>query len=282
MGKPNVFLGFKKLSDSILLYQPSVQQAARAKYSPGPSLIVLCTWVAAQPKPITRYTDNYQRCFPNASILIVQTSLYHMVFTTDKGHQNRLKIVTDIICNQNGTVYLHGFSNGGAVTVSQLLWALPSSYRRNTFSALVLDSCPGRGTYGRTAKAMVVSLPKNAVARLLGAVPVHVVLVVLYILDKLGFGNVISRARQRLNDETLFELKMPRLYIYSKADEMVLWNDVHDHAEEARRKGYERLSELVFDHSGHCAHIRENEDKYWKAVQECHGPRLSPSLRLKL
>jgi hypothetical protein len=280
MENPNIFLDFKKLSDSILLYQPSVEQTARAKYSPDPSLIVLCTWVAAQPKPITRYINKYRRYFPNASILIIQTTLYHMVFLTDNGHQNRLKIVIDIICNQNGTVHLHGFSNGGAVTVSQLLFALPSSYRQNTFSALVLDSCPGRGTYGRTAKAMIVSLPKNPIARLLGAVPVHAVLVVLYVLDKLGFGNVISRSRWRLNEEALFELKVPRLYIYSRADEMVCWSDVHDHADEARRKGYERLTELVFDGSGHCAHIREDEDKYWKAVKECY--RLSPSLRLKL
>lgn len=280
MGKPSAFLGFKKLSDSILFYQPSVEQAARAKYSHSPSLIVLCTWVSAQPKPIARYTDNYRRYFPDASILIVETSLYHMVFLTDKGHQNRLKIVTDIICNQNGTVHLHGFSNGGAVTVSQLLFALPSSHRQNIFSALVLDSCPGRGTYGRTAKAMIFSLPKIPVVRLLGAVAVHTVLVILYVLDKLGFGNVISRARWRLNDESLFELKMPRLYIYSKVDEMVCSSDVHDHADEARKKGYERLNELVFDRSGHCAHIREDEDKYWKAVKECH--RLSPNLRHKL
>jgi len=284
MGNLNIFPIFKKLSDSIFFYQPSTEQITPTKYSSSPSLIILCTWVAAQPKHISRYIDHYQRCFPNASILIIQTSLYQMTFLTDKGHQNRIKIVTDIICNQNGTVHLHGFSNGGAVTISQLLCALPSSNRQNTFSALVLDSCPGRGTYERTAKGMIVTLPKNPVVRLLGTALVHMVLVVFFVLDKLGFGNAVSTVRQRLNDKTLFELRMPRVYIYSKADEMVHWDDVHDHADDARRKGYERLVEVVFDRSGHCAHIREDEDKYWKAVDECYGlgHGLWHGLRLKL
>jgi hypothetical protein len=131
---------------------------------------------------------------------------------------------------------------------------------------------------------MVIALPKNPFVRLLGAALVHVVLAALFVVDKLGFGNAVSYARERLNDEALFELKMPRLYIYSKVDEMVRWSDVYDHAEDARRKGYKRVSEVVFDHSGHCAHLREDEDKYWKAVEDCYGldPELSPGSRLKL
>ena len=118
---------------------------------------------------------------------------------------------------------------------------------------------------------MILSLPKNFVVRLLGVVFVHAVLVVLFVIDKLGFGNAVSYARERLNDEVLLELKIPRLYIYSKVDKMVNWKDVQDHAEDARRKGYKRVSERVFDHSGHCAHLKEDENKYWKAVEDCYG-----------
>ena len=55
-------------------------------------------------------------------------------------------------------------------------------------------------------------------------------------------------------------------YFYSKADRMCLWWDVRDHAEEARRKGWE-VREFLFEGSGHCAHLSNDEERYTEAVK---------------
>ncbi len=55
-------------------------------------------------------------------------------------------------------------------------------------------------------------------------------------------------------------------YFYSKADRMCLWSDVRDHAEEAKRKGWE-VKEFLFEGSGHCAHLSNDEERYAMAVK---------------
>jgi hypothetical protein len=262
MDTPNHLPDFKKLSDSILYYRP---QFSPTESATPPSLIILCTWVGAQPKHISRYTETYKQQYQNASILVIHAPLPYMVLTSDRLQQSRLKIAIDIICNDDNGFLLHAFSNGGAVTATQLLNALPLAHRQS-LSALVLDSCPGQATYQRTAKAILISLPKIPFIRFTGAIVIYIFLLIMLGVTKMGVENAISKARRRLNDETLLGSGIPRLYIYSKEDEMVWYSDVHDHAEEAKAKGYKSVSELMFEDSSHCAHVRAHEEKYWSEV----------------
>ena len=55
-------------------------------------------------------------------------------------------------------------------------------------------------------------------------------------------------------------------YFYSKEDRMCLWSDIKEHADEARRLGWD-VREMVFDGSGHCAHYSKDEERYASAVR---------------
>ena len=59
-------------------------------------------------------------------------------------------------------------------------------------------------------------------------------------------------------------------YFYSKADRMCLWTDIRDHANDARRLGWD-VREVVFEGSGHCAHFPMDESKYADAVRSIWG-----------
>jgi hypothetical protein len=81
------------------------------------------------------------------------------------------------------------------------------------------------------------------------------------------FESVLTRSRRCLNDPEMFGLDVPRLYVFSKADELVPYGDVQVHAEDARKKGYAEVRQVLFEDSAHCAHAMAHKDEYWGAVE---------------
>lgn len=68
--------------------------------------------------------------------------------------------------------------------------------------------------------------------------------------------------------EEIWDAKVSRLYMYSKADEVVSWEDVRDHAKEAREvKGFESVREEVFEKAPHVGLPREDFGRYWGVVE---------------
>jgi hypothetical protein len=62
-------------------------------------------------------------------------------------------------------------------------------------------------------------------------------------------------------------LHTPRLYLFSRADKFIPWQDVTHHAETAKERGMHVHCEL-FEESEHVAHLRVEPERYWSSVQE--------------
>ncbi|KAF2195934.1 hypothetical protein K469DRAFT_699556 [Zopfia rhizophila CBS 207.26] len=255
---------FTKLNQSVSLLESGASKAG----SPI-ALVVLCTWVGARPKHIQKYDERYRQLYPSADIIIIASSIADMSYRSDRAQRDTLKPAREVILSHGGreAVLLHAFSNGGAQCASQLAASLPFSDRQKAFKVIILDSCPGVGSYQRSANAMKLSLPRGGVQQAIGVVLIHITLIVLFFCDRLlGVENAVSATRKRLLKNDVFPLDVPRLYIYSKTDDMVPDVDVHMHAEDARRNGYLDIRETVFDESAHCAHAVKHDSEYWKAV----------------
>lgn len=82
-----------------------------------------------------------------------------------------------------------------------------------------------------------------------------------------GIEDVLTRLRRRLNTTSFFDPSAPRLYLYSRADELVPWRHVVEHAEDARDKGYKIVEEEVFEEAAHCALPREDAGRYWRVIE---------------
>ena len=242
-----------------------------------PEIIILLTWVAAAPHHIAKYTEKYARMYPKTSILLVTSSLYDMMGRTTSSEQNRFQPAVELLksCTKlstdpkNPRVLLHMFSNGGAHSFS----AFARSYKHatsETFPAkvMVLDSTPGRGTYGRSLAAIVLSLPPSAWIRIPGRLLAHIVLSNIW-LSELIFNttNVVNTARQDLNDPNFLANNIPRLYFYSEADKMVNWKDIEDHAESAKELGWP-IEMVKFNGTEHVHHMRNAEDTYWNSISQ--------------
>lgn len=270
--------GFERISRSTFIRRapPPPRESPPVKPgTPPPStdspatLIVICSWVAANPKHIAKYTDRHAEEYPDCTLLLLQTSLKDVLFhPTDKTQKSRVKAAVDIINASDAPIVFHVFSNGGTVTASQTLRLLARN-RRAAVRAIAFDSCPGRATYHRTAQAVITSAPKG----LKPILPplVYPALLPQALLTRVGLQDVITKGRARFNDDAVVPLAARRLYAYSKADTMVWWEDPFRHAADARTAGCSDVREIVFENSKHCAHIQEDADKYWEAVIDVLG-----------
>jgi hypothetical protein len=130
---------------------------------------------------------------------------------------------------------------------------------------MILDSTPGRATYAATLRAFSIGLPKNQVLYSIGWICMQVAFV-LFKLRSLVEGDMIELMRVKLNDRDVFPVETKRCYIYSAKDDMVQWQFVEQHAEEAKQLGYEVQTEKYLD-SGHCGHLLADPKRYWQIVQ---------------
>ena len=163
---------------------------------------------------------------------------------------------------------LHFFSNGGSFT--SILIA--RKYREKMGKLLpttvvILDSTPGRVTYEATVRAFAVALPKDPVIKVIGILGIRIFFWLYYFVYLLSRKlDLVAQARKDLNTKTLMDADTPRLYIYSEADDMVAWQFVEEHIEEAKNLGY-RVDREKYLESSHCGHMMTDEKRYWTAVQ---------------
>lgn len=58
---------------------------------------------------------------------------------------------------------------------------------------------------------------------------------------------------------------MSRTCVNSKTDALISFEAVEEHAEKSASVGI-AVQKVRFEASSHCNHIKEDEEKYWKAV----------------
>lgn len=270
---------FDRLTPSIFLHQPAPLSPASQPTSPSasPSLIVLTTWMSASPRHISKYATHYQTLFPSVPILIITTSPPDMIYRPYSSQQKRLAPAISVLLqhtadaaqSQAGNpILLHAFSNAGGHAACQLAHA----YRAQTgralpIGAMVLDSSPGAGTFARTIASLSPLLPSAAVPKAIGTVAIYVVTGVLWAVSRATDDNLVEKLRADLNDPGLFGAGgMGRLYVYSRADEVVGAEDVEAHAAEAAKGGW-KVAKESYVGSGHVGHMVQDGERYWGAIR---------------
>ncbi|KAF1991798.1 hypothetical protein K402DRAFT_304558, partial [Aulographum hederae CBS 113979] len=278
---------FQLLGPNLYLYDPpplssSQEGLQTVSATVSPDLIILCTWMAAAPKHILKYTARYLATHPSTRLLLLTTSLSDMTTISNYTQESRLApalpILRSAITNPSspGTpkVLLHVFSNGGTHTSARLAHAYASSYSSPLLLAgIALDSCPGAASYGTGLAAMTAGLPRSMPFPLRwGAVAlIHLALVTMMVgTEVFGIENAVGRLRRENLDAGLFELRKggKRVYLYGPGDAMVEWRDVEAHAEEAKGLGCEIRLER-FEGTGHVSHVVREPERYWGAVEDC-------------
>lgn len=201
------------------------------------------------------------------------------MFRLASSYQALLRPALDYVSSythDGGEVLVHSFSNGGGNQVNEFAKAWKKKYETlMPMRCHVMDSSPTRGPWMKSHAAIAASLPKTWFWSIFGGVMVHLLLCLTFIANMLmGRENKMVTLCREMNEPSLFDVRVPRVYLYSRADQMVGWEEVEEHAAVARRKGRD-VTMVQFKESAHCGHVREDEGKYWNAVLEAWkaGPR---------
>lgn len=153
-----------------------------------------------------------------------------------------------------------------------------ASVRESFRSALIFDSCPGVGNL-KTIKLAFRAVIKNPIIR-------FIALTFLYTMHFIRLGLSLLLGKRVMIMENLqielwnprvlpwMGLHTPRLYLFSRKDKLIPWQDVTRHADTAKERGMDVHCEL-FEESEHVAHIRVEPERYWSSVQMVWGVAVS-------
>lgn len=273
--------GFRRLAMGISLYDPLASGADGQKQG-DIRLVILCTWMAAFPKHIAKYTEEYKKLFPSAKILVIQSEMSDVFWHSHAFQAARFSVARRVIretlrdtgdtiltAPKERHILLHVFSNGGSLTATQLLRQLWSEINSPLpLRAMYMDSTPSRANVTRSVRAFKAALPRTLFLRAIGTFLIYCGIVPIFIFYRFFRKEYITeKLRRDLVDAKLFSKDVPRAYLFSDADEMVNHVDVNDHAVEAKAWGY-NVHNVEFTKSPHVAHAMMYKDRYWKAITD--------------
>lgn len=143
---------------------------------------------------------------------------------------------------QTGGMVIHNFSDGGSANLLQLLLQLRNKNAPQPL-AHIIDSSPGKASPASGSNAMTMPLAKRPLIRFVVRVGVYMYLYFFSIFKRLfrikGWSEIM---RERLNTPTIWSWAQtagiahkrtnlpPRLYLYSKADKLIDYRAIEEHA----------------------------------------------------
>jgi hypothetical protein len=266
---------FQRTGHNIYLWTSPSYLSKGAEETP---FVLIFAWNAAAAKHIAKYTISYQKLFPTSRILLIRCFTRDMFRRTSE-YAPLLKPAMDLVhehVKSGGEVLVHSFSNGGGNQINEFAKSWKQQFgTMMPMRIQVLDSSPTKGPWMKSHAAIAASLPRSWFWRWFGGALVHLLLVCTFVVwTVIGKENKMVILCRQLNDETVFDNTVPRVYLYSRADQMVGFEEADEHADIAESKGWD-VTRVQFEKSAHCGHVREDETKYWATIMEAwrRGPR---------
>ncbi|KAH8901200.1 hypothetical protein GQ53DRAFT_590306, partial [Thozetella sp. PMI_491] len=282
------FPGFTSVSEKIHILEPALDNASRGTENSieSPETIVLCTWGGGKVKHINKYIDGYRALFPASRLILVESSMFETMFCTVEKHtQSMLPLLDGLFpprCGKEGCyskrTLIHVMSNSGGVSFVSSIIAYQNRQAQGNqqpfpHTLLICDSTPGALTISevvtRASMALAISTPQwvpvpTTVMHGLWAFVLFVTFSVSGLV--LGGREIGWKYEDGIhNPKFTSPTETTRLYLYSKADKLVLWEDIEKSIAVAKEMAYNCLVER-FEKSAHVSHASEDPERYWGAI----------------
>lgn len=273
-------LGFKKLSNQVYVQdgEPSCQDPSH------PTTIILYSWGDASKRHVAKYVDGYRQLFPHVKIVLIFSPILKALYQTLEARSRTMIPVIEAVYPEalgkpdsaeksSERVVLHVMSNTGGINFA----ATMNAYSKHTggerfpHDLLVLDSTPGSTHFlpnvGRWSRAMAL----GAARWFPWPFVVTQAMAAMFLGCLHGFGWLIGAtsaaefSTTAVNDPRLSQTSVKRLYLYSKEDDIIHWEDIEEHAADARQKGWS-VSAEIFEGTPHVGHMRSHPEQYWAAI----------------
>ena len=256
---------FTRINESVYVYESSIE----AHNTSEPDTILLLSWGQAPTRNIIKYFNHYKSLYPTSRILLIRTPFSDLIFHTQTSQKAVSAPAVDILSGGRvSRLLVHVFSNGGTYKLCELAKAYKRTYKTILpIRTLIFDSAPGKPHFRRSIRALKHILPKPWYLYFPALIVLYVYLASLYTFHTVTGGVPIStRVWHEVNDPELVDERAERLYLFSKDDGMIWWEDVVEHAANAREKGWKVVRTEEFVGSKHVAHMVLDPERYWDIV----------------
>lgn len=273
------FKDFQKLNDQVYV------RPGKQPHGNDPSAILLFAWGDSRPKHIAKFVDGYLKLFPTSKIVVILGPILQALSEKLEKRSRRMIPVVEAIygaqreaSDSEPNILAHVMSNTGGVNFAATLHAYncmspPFEARQLPATFVVYDSTPGSSHFFRNvapwSRAMAIGtahiFPWPAIfTQAIAATFLAAIHAVSWIT---GTPTAAEFSVGAANDPELSPKSTPRLYLYSKSDDIIAAADIEEHAADAVEKGYGVAMEL-FEGTGHVGHMRAFPEKYWGAISK--------------
>ncbi|KAI1264970.1 DUF829-domain-containing protein [Xylariaceae sp. FL1019] len=283
--KGPIFPGYTPVNSRIYIRNESPKSDASTIGSQGsasePTTILIYGWGDGLPKHVGKYGEGYHALFPTSRIVVIINPIFGATMQTLRKRTDSMKPVIDLVfpneADGSERILFHIMSNTGGIYAAATLNAYRERYGQDAIlphHLCVSDSTPGSLTFStevwRWARAMAMGMPKWIPWPF--AATQAVCCMWLYFMHYLAMAmgiepSGVQSARVFL-DPSIASTRALRLYIYSKEDDLIGWEDLTAFAATARSRGYQTVEE-EFLGSPHVGHMRHHPEQYWATILRC-------------
>ncbi|KAK4226017.1 hypothetical protein QBC38DRAFT_240950 [Podospora fimiseda] len=282
---------FTRLSNQVYTQTPASFPPSGPSTS-HPTTIVLYGWGDALPKHLTKYVVGFRALYPSSRIILIFGPILKALYQTLEARATTMIPVIEAIYGPGSysnlteaikshpikeNILLQVMSNTGGMNCAATMYAFhkaTNGEQRLPYNLMICDSCPGSTDFasnvGRWSKAMAVGA-----SSFLPFIPfiISQSIAAMFLASLHGFGWIIGATSAAeysvgaVNNPTLSDNSSKRLYLYSKEDDIIHWEDIEAHAADARSKGWSVSAEM-FEGTPHVGHMKTHSEKYWKAIDD--------------
>ncbi|KAJ5278625.1 hypothetical protein N7478_003997 [Penicillium angulare] len=281
--QPIPFPGFTPISDRV--YLRNGQEKAKPAPANEPTTIIIYGWGDGMPKNVSKYTDGFHELYPSARILVVLSKTFHASSQPlDDRIEAMMPLVDTIFPTPTGSspdeperVLIHAMSNTGGIFLAATFVAYQQRHgtdKKFPHQLLVCDSTPGGlhfpSQVARWSRAMAVGTAKFFPWPLIITQGLwYVYLWANWALEQLkGTEPSGNWAVRTCLDHSICPTDVTRLYLYSKEDEIIWWEDLEENVAGVKAQGFPAELEM-FDGSPHVGHMRLHPEQYWNRITNC-------------
>ncbi|KAJ5469573.1 hypothetical protein N7539_009191 [Penicillium diatomitis] len=284
--KPVPFPGFTALSDRI--YIRNGNENTSPVPADHPTTIIIFAWGDGLPKHVSKYAEGFNNLFPSSRILVAISGTFH---ASPQPLNDRIKAMMPIIDtvfptptgdNASNTgqerVLLHAMSNTGGIFMAAAMAAYQERHGKDKqmpHELLVCDSTPGGLIFstqvGRWSRAMAVGTAKMFPWPFVVTQAFWWLFLWANYLLEIVRGSEPSGvwANRIMNDPDVTIREASRLYLYSKEDEIIWYEDLEENVAGVKTLGYRAVDTELFEGSPHVGHMRMHPEQYWNRILEC-------------
>jgi hypothetical protein len=230
-------------------------------------LVLICGWMNASRRGVIKYTELYDPL--RFQTIVLESHVSHLFLSPSAIHASTAKdILKRYPPSEELVIIPHMISNGGCITWVSLEKHLVESGVHFHVPGMIFDSAPNATMHGGFTCARVLPALDYLVAGIHSPVKrsfAKIAFVAGWISVTLRWALSKDPLQRNIDKLIIQDAKVPKLFLYSHSDRLVLSDQVEKAIEGCKSLGTD-VESVDFQDSEHVAHFWRHPDRYRQSL----------------